>query len=109
MDDNRTLYIIFASILVDLFGFTTILPIFPSIFAFYEQHDTSNAYATIFSTVRYFRREIIGAPDSISSHSTGGDVRLVMKGINRSVFPVLQCVPVCMYRFWTGFAFNSPR
>lgn len=94
MDDNRTLYILFASILVDLFGFTTILPIFPSIFAFYEQHDTSNAYATIFSSVRYFRREIIGAPDSISSHSTGGDVisldSVLLGGLIGSWFSLLQ-------------------
>ena len=64
--DNQILKVLFISILIDLFGFTSILPIYPSIFAHYETNDKSDAYTTIFSSVQYFRKNIINAPDSIN-------------------------------------------
>lgn len=64
--DNRILKVLFLSILIDLFGFTSILPIYPSIFAYYETNDDSAIYSKIFSTIKYFRKNIIQAPDTIA-------------------------------------------
>ena len=37
--DNKIILAIFASVLIDLLGFTVILPLFPSLLDFYAKND----------------------------------------------------------------------
>jgi len=89
--DNQILKILFLSILIDLFGFTSILPIYPSIFAYYENNDDSAIYSKIIDTITYFRTSI-QAPDTIAG--SGQDLisldSVLLGGALGSWFSLLQ-------------------
>lgn len=53
----------FLSLLVDLLGFTVILPLIPSMLEYYSSHDESGLYNYLLSKVDGFR-VFIGAPDT---------------------------------------------
>ena len=80
--DNQILKVLFLSILIDLFGFTSILPIYPSIFAYYETNDDSAIYSKIFSTIKHFRKNIIQAPDTIAGSGQELNAGLVLNWTN---------------------------
>ncbi len=60
---TRTLAVVFLSLLIDLLGFTVILPLMPSLLEYYSRHDQDGLYGFVISKVDGFRA-FIGAPDT---------------------------------------------
>lgn len=60
--NNYNQFIIFISLLLDLIGFTIILPLLPSILEYYKTHDANNGlYSYLDTKITYFQR-FVGAP-----------------------------------------------
>ncbi|KAG0712138.1 Major facilitator superfamily domain-containing protein 10 [Chionoecetes opilio] len=67
----RTSKVVFASLILDLLGFTVILPLFPALLEYYAQHDTSGLYAACLSYVTYYQN-LFGVPARFHSVLFGG-------------------------------------
>ncbi|XP_042238235.1 major facilitator superfamily domain-containing protein 10-like isoform X2 [Homarus americanus] len=63
--------IVFMSLILDLLGFTVILPLFPALLDYYSKHDTSGLYSTLLSWVATFQH-LIGIPARFNSVLFGG-------------------------------------
>ena len=93
--------VILLSILIDLFGFTSIIPLFPSILAFYEQNDNTFLFKKIYTSVIYFRSSILSAPELLQNiNQTSSTVlnsssisldSILLGGFLGSWFSLLQC------------------
>ncbi|XP_063700203.1 major facilitator superfamily domain-containing protein 10 [Culicoides brevitarsis] len=64
-------YIVFVSMLLDLLSFTLILPLFPSLLEYYEQHDKNGLYSYLSSSIRSFQ-EFMQIPTKFNSVLFGG-------------------------------------
>ncbi|XP_039250717.1 major facilitator superfamily domain-containing protein 10-like [Styela clava] len=80
---NAVLKVIFISLLIDLFGFTVILPLFPSLMEFYKSNDKGNLYSSMESMVTSFRK-LIGIPETEDVNS------VLFGGMIGSLFSFLQ-------------------
>ncbi|XP_005092721.1 major facilitator superfamily domain-containing protein 10 isoform X2 [Aplysia californica] len=80
---NRTFYIIFFSLILDLLAFTVILPLLPSLLEHYSHHDESGLYSAIKNSVSSFRN-FVGAPDTARWNS------VLFGGLIGSLFSMLQ-------------------
>ncbi|KAK3095294.1 hypothetical protein FSP39_012912 [Pinctada imbricata] len=79
---NRTAYIVFLSLIIDLLAFTLILPLLPSLLDYYgTQKD--GLYSTIKDSVSSFR-DLVGAPDTPRWNS------VLFGGLIGSLFSFLQ-------------------
>ncbi|KAK6639357.1 hypothetical protein RUM43_007630 [Polyplax serrata] len=69
---DKTIWIIFGSLLLDLLAFTMILPLLPSLLDHYRLHDGPNGcYRWFESSIRYFQH-ILNAPERFNSVLFGG-------------------------------------
>ncbi|CAG9759617.1 unnamed protein product [Ceutorhynchus assimilis] len=68
---HKTVYVVFASLLLDLLAFTMILPLLPSLLDYYKDHDSSGLYSWLSDQVYYFQK-VVGAPDKFNSVLFGG-------------------------------------
>lgn len=68
---DKTIYIVFISLLLDLLAFTMILPLFPSILEFYKTNDSSGLYSLLSKSIKNFQ-ELLGAPEKYNSVLFGG-------------------------------------
>lgn len=68
---NKTVYVIFVSLLLDLLAFTMILPLLPSLLEHYRTHDTIGLYPWLSRQIKMFQ-EIVGAPEKFNSVLFGG-------------------------------------
>lgn len=59
---NKTVYLVFVSLLIDLLAFTMILPLLPSLLEHYRVNDKDGLYSYLSDSVKYCR-ELIGAPE----------------------------------------------
>lgn len=66
-----TVKVVFVSLLLDLLGFTMILPLFPALLDYYEQKEDSGLYHGILGEIRKLS-VWIGAPDKIGTVLFGG-------------------------------------
>ncbi|XP_064600293.1 major facilitator superfamily domain-containing protein 10-like [Liolophura sinensis] len=80
---SKTVYVIFASLIFDLLGFTVILPLLPSLLDYYGQKDQDGLYHVLKQSVTGFR-ELVGAPDTPRWNS------VLFGGLLGSVFSLLQ-------------------
>ncbi|XP_062609493.1 major facilitator superfamily domain-containing protein 10-like isoform X1 [Saccostrea cucullata] len=80
---NRTLYVVFLSLVIDLLGFTLILPLLPSILDYYGTNEKDTLYKMIKDSVTGFR-EMVGAPDTPRWNS------VLFGGVIGSLFSMLQ-------------------
>lgn len=78
-----TLMVVFVSLLVDLLGFTVILPLMPSLLEYYSKHDESGMYTSLLQKVDGFRM-LIGAPDAQRFNL------VLLGGLLGSLFSLLQ-------------------
>lgn len=62
LSSDRTVWIVFFSLLIDLLAFTVILPLFPSLLEFYANNKQDSLYHAIMQRVNTFR-ELLGMPD----------------------------------------------
>ncbi|XP_063843357.1 major facilitator superfamily domain-containing protein 10-like isoform X1 [Scylla paramamosain] len=62
----RTSKVVFGSLILDLLGFTVLLPLFPAVLDYYSKHDSSGLYSSLLSSVTYYQH-IISIP--VSFHS----------------------------------------
>ncbi|XP_021955092.1 major facilitator superfamily domain-containing protein 10 isoform X1 [Folsomia candida] len=81
---KRPMVVTVISLLIDLIGFTIILPLFPSILQYYKEHDESGTYAQ-FAQLSQKLGTLIGAPANQSE-------TVLMGGILGSLFSLLQFV-----------------
>ncbi|XP_028026986.1 major facilitator superfamily domain-containing protein 10 [Bombyx mandarina] len=71
--DAKTITFVFLSLLLDLFAFTMILPLLPSLMDYYsrEENQENSLYSTLLQAVRSFQK-LTGAPDRFVSVLFGG-------------------------------------
>ncbi|KAK3609229.1 hypothetical protein CHS0354_035168 [Potamilus streckersoni] len=81
--EHKMLYIIFISLVIDLLGFTLILPLLPSLLDYYGTHGQDSLYHTLKTSVHGFR-ELVGAPDTPRWNS------VLFGGLIGSLFSLLQ-------------------
>ncbi|XP_023245028.1 major facilitator superfamily domain-containing protein 10 isoform X2 [Copidosoma floridanum] len=71
-DDNKTVRVVFISLLLDLLAFTMILPLFPALLDHYEQIDNGKGlYSMILQKVHTFG-SLVDAPSNVNSVLFGG-------------------------------------
>ena len=71
--DGKTIFVIFISVLIDLLGFTVILPLFPSLFEYYETTSGDGLYLTIKTAIENFRSWLLIPPsEPVTSVLFGG-------------------------------------
>lgn len=73
--ENKIVLAIFVSVLIDLLGFTVILPLFPSLLDFYQKNDGDGLYKTVLRGVEDFRGWLaIPSDEPVTSVLFGGFV-----------------------------------
>ncbi|XP_057341480.1 major facilitator superfamily domain-containing protein 10 [Microplitis mediator] len=70
-NDNKTVMIVFFSLVIDLLAFTMILPLMPALMDYYQETDKQGLYSWLMSSVKGIQ-EILKAPDRFSSVLFGG-------------------------------------
>ncbi|KAF6020223.1 MFSD10 [Bugula neritina] len=75
--------VIFMTLLIDLLGFTVILPLMPKLLEFYGKEGSDDLYSTMKSSVSSFRI-LVGAPDTPKWNS------VLFGGVIGSLFSLLQ-------------------
>ncbi|XP_066996342.2 major facilitator superfamily domain-containing protein 10 [Anabrus simplex] len=81
---RKLTYIVIVSLVLDLLGFTMILPLFPSLLDFYRKNDSMNGlYTWCLNQIKWFQ-QVVGAPDESSS--------VLFGGVLGSMFSFLQFV-----------------
>lgn len=69
---NKTVWIIFGSLLLDLLAFTMILPLLPALLDHYRLNDGENGYYKwLESSITYFQN-LLGTPQQFNSVLFGG-------------------------------------
>ncbi|KAK7068828.1 Major facilitator superfamily domain-containing protein 10 [Halocaridina rubra] len=68
---SRMQTVMFISLMLDLLGFTVILPLFPALLDFYSKNDTSGLYSKLVSWVSVFQ-DAVGIPSRFHSVLFGG-------------------------------------
>lgn len=68
---KKTMRIVFISLLLDLLGFTMILPLFPSLLEHYRENDKWGVYTWLSKQIYYFQN-LVGAPERFNSILFGG-------------------------------------
>lgn len=101
---QKNVKILLTSILIDLFGFTAIIPLFPSILAYYENYDNSPFFQGIYKNVVNFRSQILNAPELLNSHNNNDLIlnsisldSILLGGFLGSWFSLLQCLSNPIY------------
>ena len=89
--DTKIILTIFISVLIDLLGFTIILPLFPSLFEYYEKSENDTLYRYVHSSVESFRNWL-NVPSSEQHVTT-----VLFGGLLGSLFSFLQ-VGGCLFR-----------
>lgn len=75
MEENKIIFAIFISVLIDLLGFTVILPLFPSLLDYYAKNDGDGLYKSVLSGVEGFRSWLsIPSNEPVTSVLFGGFV-----------------------------------
>lgn len=80
---NRTFYIVFLSLIIDLLAFTVILPLLPSLLDHYGHNDKYGLYGFMKNSISSFR-QFVGAPDTPKWNS------VLFGGLIGSLFSFLQ-------------------
>ncbi|XP_050694094.1 major facilitator superfamily domain-containing protein 10-like isoform X2 [Eriocheir sinensis] len=70
-ENARTRKVVFGSLILDLLGFTVVLPLFPALLEYYHQNDSSGLYASLLASVTSFQH-LIGVPARFHSVLFGG-------------------------------------
>lgn len=68
---RNTMRVIFISLLLDLLGFTMILPLFPSLLEHYRENDKWGVYSWLSKQILFFQT-LVGAPERYNSILFGG-------------------------------------
>jgi len=94
--EKSILKTVFISLVIDLLGFTVILPLFPSLLEHYDTHDQTAVYRFMKSTVQNFR-SMIGVPeteniDSVLFGGMIGSLFSLLQFLNSPVFGALSDV-----------------
>lgn len=85
---DPAVYLVFASLLMDLLAFTIILPLLPSILEMYRTKDSSGLYVRLASQVQYFQ-QLVGAPEKYNSVLFGGFLGSMFSFLQFVVSPIM--------------------
>lgn len=69
---NKTIWIVFGSLLLDLLAFTMILPLLPALLDHYRLHDDANGYYKWLETQIMSFQSLFGTPQKFNSVLFGG-------------------------------------
>uniref|UniRef100_H2Y9A9 Major facilitator superfamily (MFS) profile domain-containing protein n=1 Tax=Ciona savignyi TaxID=51511 RepID=H2Y9A9_CIOSA len=83
VQSQKVLKTLFISLVIDLLGFTVILPLFPSLLEYYKENDKGSLYASMEASVSAFR-QTIGIPETEDVNS------VLFGGLIGSLFSFLQ-------------------
>ncbi|CAL1274847.1 unnamed protein product [Larinioides sclopetarius] len=84
---SLSMYIIFLVLIIDLLGFTVILPLMPSIFEYYDANEKDHLYHWMESKINYFQSKF-GAPDEFNKVLFGGFIGSVFSALQFLVAPI---------------------
>lgn len=87
-EGNRTVYIVFLSLILDLLAFTMILPLMPSLLESYSKNDSSGLYNKFASSVAYFRG-IFNIPSTYDSVLFGGFLGSMFSFLQFIISPIM--------------------
>ena len=86
---NKTIFIVFCSLLMDLLAFTMILPLLPSLLDHYKINDDPNGcYKWFESSIKYFQ-QVLGAPERFNSVLFGGFLGSMFSFLQFLVSPLI--------------------
>lgn len=86
---NKTIWIIFGSLLLDLLAFTMILPLMPSLLDHYRINDSPNGcYRWFELSIKYFQN-FLGAPERFNSVLFGGCLGSMFSFLQFLVSPLI--------------------
>ncbi|KAL7632771.1 UNVERIFIED_CONTAM: hypothetical protein RMT77_016895 [Armadillidium vulgare] len=71
ISSKQVQWITFISLVIDLLGFTVILPLFPAILQYYSKHDSSGLYSLLQNSIRSFQ-DLLNVPEEFNSVLFGG-------------------------------------
>lgn len=94
---HKSVYVVFASLLLDLLAFTIILPLLPTILERYRKNDSSGLYAMLSSQIKYFQ-VLVGAPDRYSSVLFGGLLGSMFSFLQFIISPIMGALSDCYGR-----------
>ncbi|XP_054714030.1 LOW QUALITY PROTEIN: major facilitator superfamily domain-containing protein 10-like [Uloborus diversus] len=84
---SSSVYVIFLVLIVDLLGFTVILPLLPSIFDYYASNENDHLYHWMEKKIYYFQ-DLFGSPNVFNTVLFGGFLGSVFSGLQFLVSPV---------------------
>ncbi|EEB15284.1 tetracycline-efflux transporter, putative [Pediculus humanus corporis] len=86
---NKTIFIVFCSLLMDLLAFTMILPLLPSLLDHYKINDDPNGcYKWFESSIKYFQ-QVLQAPERFNSVLFGGFLGSMFSFLQFLVSPLI--------------------
>ncbi|GIY06489.1 major facilitator superfamily domain-containing protein 10 [Caerostris darwini] len=84
---SSSMYIIFLILIIDLLGFTVILPLMPTIFEYYDANEEDHFYHWMESKIQYFQT-LFGSPDEFNKVLFGGFLGSVFSALQFLVAPI---------------------
>ncbi|KAG1665250.1 Major facilitator superfamily domain-containing protein 10 [Nymphon striatum] len=85
---NGTLHVVFISLLLDLIGFTIILPLLPSILDYYRVHDENGLYSYLMAKINVIQG-ILGTPEKFNSVLFGGMIGSLFSLLQFTSSPII--------------------
>lgn len=85
---DRSVYVVFFSLLLDLLAFTIILPLLPTILERYRLDDNSGLYDWLANQIKSFQ-VLVGAPEKYSSVLFGGCLGSMFSFLQFIVSPLM--------------------
>ena len=83
-DQNKTIYVVFLGLIIDLLAFTLILPLLPQLLEHYKKHDAEGGlYSHLDSKIKWFG-SWVGAPEEF--------IPVLFGGLIGSLFSFLQFI-----------------
>lgn len=95
----RTVYIIFIYLVIDLLGFTVILPLLPSILDYYSHHDKDGLYPWLEGCIKHLQ-SFIGAPSSLNKVLFGGCIGALYSFLQFLAAPLIGSLSDVYGRKW---------
>lgn len=95
----RTVFIIFIYLVIDLLGFTVILPLLPSILDYYSHHDKDGLYPWLEGCIKHLQN-LIGAPSSLNKVLFGGCIGALYSFLQFLTAPLIGSLSDVYGRKW---------
>jgi len=85
---DSTVYVVFFGLLIDLLAFTLILPLFPTLIAYYRENDSSGLFDYLETRIEWFRKWV-GAPSEFNTVLFGGFLGSIFSFLQFVASPII--------------------